>query len=143
MSIILLFPAFLSAQFEYTPKTPANESTVQPSSNFFLGFIDLNRLQMHHTFSASYMTLGNDKGMMLNSYINTINYHVSNPLFLRVNIGLMNSPYNSFTKNNPAFDSTSFFGSAELFYKPSENMMFKFGVTVAPPVNYFYSPYWY
>ncbi len=138
---ILLFPAFLSAQFKYSPELQSEENTIQPSANLFLGFINLDRLQMNHTFSASYMTLGNGQGMMLNSYVNTINYRVNDLLHMRVNIGLANSPYNSFNENIPALNSTQFFGSAELFYKPSENTTLTFGVNVSPMGNYRYSPY--
>ena len=141
--LLLLFPAFLTAQFKYTPETQStgNGIGMQSAGNLFLGFIDLNRLQMNHTFSASYMTAGNGQGMMLNSYMNTINYRVSDPLHLRVNIGLANSPYNSFDQLGPGFNSTQFFGSAELFYKPSDNMSLHVGMSISPMMNGYNSRY--
>jgi len=137
--LILLLPAITFAQYKNQAEQDISEAIIRPGSSIFLGIFNPERFQMHHTFSASYMTFGGN-GLMLNSYMNTINYQISDPLFLRLNLGLMYSPYNSFN-NNPALNSTKFFGGAELQYKPSDKLFFKVGVDVAPYYNYIYSPY--
>lgn len=137
--LILLFPVLTFAQFKNQTEPDISEAIIRPGSSIFLGFFNPDRFQMHHTFSASYMTFGGN-GLMLNSYMNTIDYRISDPLFLQFNLGLMYSPYNSFN-NNPALNSTKFFGGAELQYKPSDKLFFKVGVDVSPYYNYIYSPY--
>jgi hypothetical protein len=132
-------PLVTFAQLKNQSELPAfSQIGVKPSSNVILGFLNSDKLSMHHTFSMSYMTMGSAGGMMVNSYMNTINYQISNPLFLRLNLGLMNSPYNSF--NNPALNNVQFFGGAELFYRPSENSLIKVGVDVRPG---YYGPGYY
>ncbi len=137
--IIWMFPVLAFTQMKENTKMPSfSQIGIKPNSNVILGFLNSDRLSMHHTFSMSYMSLGNAGGMMVNSYMNTINYQISNPLFLRLNLGIMNSPYNSF--NNPALGNTQFFGGAELFYQPTENSMIKLGVQVRPG---YYGPGYY
>ncbi|MFZ0389308.1 MAG: hypothetical protein WAN36_02530 [Calditrichia bacterium] len=132
--LIFLLPMLSFGQFKDQSKLPSISQAVRkPAGNLFLGFIDPSRLDIHHSFSMSYMALGNG-GMMVNSYMGTIDYQLSNPLFLRLNVGLMNSPYNSF--KNPALNNSQFFGGAELFYRPTENTMIKVGMEVAP--GYYY-----
>ncbi len=139
--IIWLLPAFAFSQFkkDQTELPNIRQSIAKPTSNVFFGLINPDKMSMHHSFSASYMTVGG-KGLMLNSYMNTINYQLSNPLYLRLNLGLINSPYNSFN-NNSLFNEPKFFGSAELQYRPSENMRIKVGVDVSPGYNFMRSPY--
>ena len=140
MILILTLPAF--SQMKQNTKMPSfSDVGIRPNSNVILGFLNPDRLSMNHTFSMSYMSMGNAGGMMVNSYMNTINYQISNPLFLRLNLGIMNVPYNSFNNsNNPALSNTQFFGGAELFYQPTENSMIKLGVQVRPG---YYGPGYY
>ena len=128
--LICFLPVTLFAQYKNQAKLPSlSEAIAKPSSNLFLGFIDFSKISMNHHFSMNYMTMGKG-GMMVNTYMNTINYQISKPLFLRLNLGLMNSPYNSF--NNPTLNNTKFIGGAELFYRPTENSLIKLGIDVRP-----------
>lgn len=140
--VVLAIPVASFAQFKSQTQLPSISAQIaKPASNLLLGFLDPNRFQMHHSFSMSYATMGG-QGMMVNSYMNTIDYQISNPLFLRLNLGLMNSPINSF--NNPALDKARFFGSAELSYRPSDNTLIQLGIDYRPgfyPGNY-YNNYW-
>ncbi len=137
--MILSMPLLALAQLKSDTKSPSfSDIGIRPNSNVVLGFLNPDRLSMHHTFTMSYLGMGGAGGMMVNSYLNTIEYQVSNPVFLRLNLGLMNSPYNSF--DNPALNNTQFFGGAELYYRPSENTLIKFGVDYRPG---FYGPGYY
>jgi hypothetical protein len=88
----------------------------------------------------SYMSMGG-YGMMLNSYINTINYKFSEKFFLTTKLGIMNSPYNSLPSNS-AWNDVQFFGGAELKYLPSDDsaIIFRFEST---PMMYPYNRYYY
>lgn len=136
--VAICLPALVLGQMKQDTKLPSfSQVGTKPYSNLILGFINPDKLTMNHTFSMSYMGMGNG-GMMMNSYMNTINYQISNPLFLRFNLGIMNTPYNSF--NNPALNNTRFFGGAQLFYRPSDNTMIKLGFDIRPG---YYRPGYY
>ena len=138
--LVMMLPALAFAQFKNQTELPdMSQAITKPGASILFGLFNPERFRMHHTFSASYMT-GGGHGMMLNSYVNTIHYRISDPLFLRMNLGVMFSPYNSFA-NNPALNNTQFFGGAELLYRPSDNTLLKVGVDIAPYYNYFYAPY--
>jgi hypothetical protein len=87
---------------------------------------------MHHTFSSSY-TGFSGQGMMLNSYLNTIDFQLSENLFLQTNIGLMNSPYNTFGEDFYLNDA-QFFGGAKLKYQFNEHSSLQ--------LQFDYSPYY-
>lgn len=141
IAIVLLIAAlpFMGfAQFKsQTELPPMTQVIARPASSLMFGLFDPNRFQMHHNFSMSYMTMGG-QGMMINAYTNTMSYQISDPLFLRVNLGVLNTPINSF--QNPAQNNTKFFGGAELFYRPSKNSLIKFEMNVGPAL---YAPYGY
>lgn len=132
--LILLIPAMLSAQFKTQENPNISEKIAEPATNFLFGFLNPERLSMNHYFSASYMTMGNHS-LMLNTYINTIQYKISDPLLLRLNLGIANMPYNNFIGNS-SINNTQFFGGAELRYRPSKSTSFSIGVDVTP--YYFY-----
>ncbi len=139
IGLLLLTPAILSAQFKAQEKTTdIGKAIAAPATNLFLGIFNPDKFHMSHSFSMSYFTLGGH-GVMLNSYVNTIDYQFNPALSMRLNLGLMNSPYNSLP-NSPALNRTQFFGSGELEYRARDNMSIKVGVNVSPN----YNPYlWY
>lgn len=137
--VVLVLPvlAFAQLKSQATPQK-VGDALTKPSVNFLFGFINPERFEMHHSFSMSYMTMGGNN-LMLNTYMNTIYYQFSNPLTLRLNLGLVASPYNNF-QNSAAFNDTKFFGGAELLYRPSNNMTLRLGINTAPSYLYSY-PY--
>ncbi|GAB4371782.1 MAG: hypothetical protein Kow0042_14730 [Calditrichia bacterium] len=143
--LIIALPILSFAQFKEQTKMPSfSQLLTKPTSNLLLGFLDPEKLEMHHSFSMSYMSMGG-KGLMVNSYMNTITYQFSTPLTLRMNLGLMNSPYNSFN-NHPALNTTQFFGGAELNYRPSKNALIRLGIDMGPGYyfnRYNYDPYYW
>lgn len=136
--LVLIIPAALWGQFK-TQENPNISATIAESpTNFLFGFLNPDRLTMNHYFSASFMTMGGHS-LMLNSYINTIQYKISDPLSLRLNLGIANMPYNTFGEN-PGLNNTQFFGGAELKYRPSQSTSLSVGVDVTPYYYYGY-PY--
>jgi hypothetical protein len=133
--LILSLPMLAFSQYKSKTELPVMSDVIGKSSGLVFGFINPEKFSMHHSFSMGYMSAGQYGSMMVNSYMNTINYQISDPLFLRLNVGIMNSPYNSF--QNSALNNTQFFGGAELFYRPSENSLIRLGVDVRPG---FYRP---
>ena len=114
--LVLLFSVNSHAQLKKDTGNP-NISGILSSANndFLLGFLDPSKIHMRHSFSMSYSGFSG-QGMMLNSYLNTIDFQLSENLFLQTNIGLMNSPYNTFGEDFYLND-TKFFGGAKLKYR--------------------------
>ncbi|RMG66939.1 MAG: hypothetical protein D6715_05800 [Calditrichaeota bacterium] len=94
---------------------------------------------MHHTFSMSFVG-GAGGSLMMNSYLNTMMFRLSNPLLLKVNLGIVSFPYSSFGNKalSNALNQPRLFGGAELMYRASENTFFKVGVNIQPA---YLSPY--
>ena len=138
--LILLIPVLLFGQFKTQNNPDISSQIAEPATNFLFGFLNPDRLSMNHYFSASFMTMGNHS-LMLNSYINSIQYRISDPLLLRLNLGIANTPYNTF-QGNPNLNDTQFFGGAELQYRPTKSTFFSVGVNVTPTYYYGY-PYRY
>jgi hypothetical protein len=99
-------------------------------NNSLFGFLDPSKFNMQHSFSMSYASFGG-YGLMVNSYINTLNYQFSEKLFLTTKLGIMNSPYSSIPGENP-WQDVKFFGGAELKYLPTENSMIKLRLESTP-----------
>ena len=85
---------------------------------------------MQHSVSMSYMSMGSTN-LMLNTYLNTMQYEFSDNLLLTTKLGIMNSPYNSMPHDN-YLNESRFFGGAELLYKPTENMIFSISFESVP-----------
>ena len=143
--VVMLIPALASAQYKSQTKTPEMREVIAAPTNLFLGFLNSNKLTMNHSFSSSFST-GGGGSIMMNAYVNSINYQFNDKLWLNMDLGIMNSPYNSYLKNSPAQDqlnSTKFFGGGELNYRPSDKMQLSLGVYSTPYLyqgGYYYSP---
>lgn len=133
-------PQKSQAQFKQA-SAPPNISGVlnQGQSDLYLGFINPDKLTMHHSFSMSYGGFTGGNGMMLSTYMNTIDYQFTDKLFLRTNLGIMSSPYNTFSKDF-ILNKPQFFGSAELTYKLNDNTRIQLGIQRSPFM--YYNPYY-
>ena len=140
ITLVLLIPAIGLGQLKKDASQPNISESLSSYSqqDVFTGFLDPSRFTMSHSFSMSYMSFGGG-GMMVNSYINTLNYRFSEDLFLTTKLGIMNSPVNSVPGNNYLND-LEFFGGAELKYFPSENSAITLRFEKAPA---FYSGMYY
>ena len=136
--LLLILPVISFGQLKKDVTKPNISNTLNTAaySNGLLGFLDPSRFEMYHSFSMSYMTLGGGS-MMVNTYMNTLNYRFSDKLFLTTNLGIMNSPFNSFSGNSP-LNQTQFFGGAELTYLPSKNTVISLRFDSSP---FQYQPY--
>ncbi|GAB4330659.1 MAG: hypothetical protein Kow0037_06630 [Calditrichia bacterium] len=143
--LLMVIPGMVLGQYKSQTKMPAvSEVLAKPTSSLIFNFLDPSKFHMDHHFSMSYMTMGG-QGMMVNTYMNAMTYRFSEPLWLNVNLGIMNSPYSSFKSTNPALQGgLQFFGGAELNYRPTENSLISIGVNMLPPYyGYYGSPYYY
>ncbi|CUS80810.1 hypothetical protein JGI7_01642 [Candidatus Kryptonium thompsonii] len=97
----------------------------------------LSNLFMRHTFSASYISIGG-KGMMINSYTNSIFYRFSDNLNLQADISLVSSPFSSFGKNFQRGINGIYINRIELNYRPFNNMLINIQYRQLPFYNFYY-----
>lgn len=140
---LLFLPMLAFGQLQADADRDIETALRQPAGNMLFGWIDTSKLDIHHSFSSTYMGFGGGS-MLLNSYVGTLSYQFADPLLMRVKVGVMNSPLNSF-KNNQVLntlDRARFFGGAELQYSPTDNMSLTVGVESTPYAPlYYYSPF--
>lgn len=122
--LLLAFTFILSdesvAQFRKDTVNPNISGILTaPGADVLFGLIDPSKMHMSHSASMSYGSMGGN-GMMLSSYINTIDYQISENLFLRTNLGIMTSPYNTYGEDF-YLNKPRFFGGAQLQYDINEN----------------------
>lgn len=134
--LILIVPAFLFGQLKRDLKQPdfSNILVQQNSPNSLFSFLDPSKLKMSHSVSMSYSTFGGES-IVMNTYINTIDYQFNDQLSIRTNLGIMGSPYNSLP-NNAFLNDQHFFGGAELNYKPSDNTILSLSFQSLPYTYY-------
>jgi hypothetical protein len=114
------------------------------ANNTLFGFLDPSKMDLHHSFSMSYMTMGK-MNAMVNMYMNNMSYRFSDKWMLLTRLGIMNSPYNSLPQDSYIND-TKLFGGAELRFMPSEKTMISLSFDSLPyyyPMYYsgYYSPF--
>lgn len=120
----LLFPLLAFGQLKKDLQQPdfSNILTKPQNAASVFSFLDPSKIKMSHSLSMSYSAFGGES-ILMNSYVNTIDYQFNDQLSLRTNIGIMASPYNSLP-NNSYLNNQQFFGGAELNYRPTDNMFF-------------------
>ncbi|CUS97307.1 hypothetical protein [Candidatus Chrysopegis kryptomonas] len=115
------------------------QSIIQGGQRSYLGFFNPANLFMRHTFSVSYLSIGG-KGMMINSYTNSILYRFSDNLNLQADISLVHSPFNSFGNSFQKGINGIYINRIELNYRPLENMFINIQYRQVP---FYYYPYYY
>lgn len=136
LAIFSLVPSMIFAQLKKDLKQPDFTTVLtQPSNPYSLfSFIDPSKLKMSHSASMSYMSVGGES-IIMNSYVNTIDYQFNDQLSLRTNLGIMASPYNTLP-NISYLNEQQIFGGAELNYKPGENTLLSLRFEYLPAYYY-------
>ena len=148
-AMLLLFAPLSLAQFksqvENEPKI--SDGMIQESSpSFLFGWFDPARFHMQHTFSMSYATVGG-QGLSLSTYTNSMSYEFTDNLRARADVSMSYSPFNSLSTFGGAKNNLSsiYLSSAQVEYKPWQNVLFQVGYRQYPYGSY-YSPFydpWY
>lgn len=131
---LLLLSAFALGQLKDQQKLDdIGKAISQPPATSLLGFLTSDKLEMHHTFHSSFMSFGGGQSQLTNAYINSLLYRFDAPLLLRINLGLMNTPYSSL-QTTPGIDlkQTQIFGDVQLEYQPSDKTRLILGVSKMP-----------
>lgn len=128
-AIVVVISNLSQAQFKgYDDKGPLSNKT---SNNLILGFINPKNFSMNHSFNVSMMTsaYGN---VSLTSYINSMNYRISNRLNVSADVKFQYSPFASSSLGQSNSNSLQnnlsgiFLSRASLNYKISDNSFINF-----------------
>ncbi len=145
---ILLIGFGVSADGQWKSRTPDNipvgESLVRTTDGGLLfGWFDPSRFTMGHSYSMSYTTFGGN-GYSLGEYTNMMQYQISDPLSVRLDVSLSHSPFDSFGGKLGKELSGFRVSRAELNYRPSENTFLQIQFRQLPASRYlvgFDAPY--
>lgn len=131
LTAILLTADIASAQFkESEPVKPSTEMFQARPVTTFNSLIDPSRISMHHMYSFTYFT-GSGKDGTLGIYTNTMNYRLSDPLSLNINLGLAHQPFGP-EHGMIGTDKAKFMHGAELVYKPNSKFQLNVGYNNTP-----------
>lgn len=147
--ILIIIPVLSFGQLKRDSEKINISNTLKSGAmdNSLLGFLDPSKFHMSHSFSVSYASMSG-AGIMMNTYMNTINYKFSDQWSIRTKLGVMGSPYNTLP-NQPYINDLQFIGGAEVVYRPSEDSAIMLRVESVPGSYYFnqglnrYNSYFY
>lgn len=102
---------------------------ITSASSTFFSLFSPDRFSMSHSYSLMYYTGGGTNGS-LGMFNNTMNFKLADPLFLKVDLGVMHQPFGG-PKNAPN-QNARFMHGAELIYKPNNKFQMNVGYSVSP-----------
>lgn len=122
------------------------------SNGLLLGFIDMSRIEFHHSYSLSMMS-GGGNAQSLGMFTSQFSYAVNPKLSLAGTVGWLHSPLGQFGGSNQNMtnsNSAQFFNSplqngqlfwqGEMLYRPTENTAFHVSYNNFPYQHY-YNPW--
>ncbi len=137
LAIFMVSLGFAQFKEQIESKPDIYQSIIQGGQRNYLGFFNPANLFMRHTFSVSYISIGG-KGMMINSYTNSIFYRFSDNLNMRADISLVNSPFSSFEKGFQRGINGIYINRIELNYRPFNNMLINVQYRQVPFYDFYY-----
>ena len=141
--LLLALPVAGFSQYKKQDNSPSiAESLRMPSTyngGLLLGFLDMTKIQMHHSYSMGFSSGGNGRSSSYGLYTNSIFYPINEKIQLNFNLGYIHNPFQSFQAPSPAINQGNFVGSGEINFFPTENTHFRFSISNYP--QYGYDPY--
>ena len=118
---VFLLPLAALAQFKTQAKPIdfADRLTSGVQNGVGLLGLDPTRLSMSHSYSMSYMSVG-DRGFTQGLYLNTLKYQFAIPLTFTVQWGMAHQPFQG-NNTSPILQNGFFLSGAQVRYKPTEN----------------------
>lgn len=142
---IIFFVSFIAinGQFrdELNKPTDIKSGILNDNSSNWFGFFNPDNFKMNHTFDVSFQSFGGFGNLALTTYTNSMFYKFNDQLNIQADISLVNSPYNSFSKEFSNRLNGLYLSRAQINYKPSENTSIILQYRSIP--GGYYSPYYY
>ena len=123
ISTLMIF-GFIFAQFkadvqEFDPRM----NLMTPSTG---SLFDMSRIKIDHSFSMNYSSTGASSAFV-NEYVAGINYRISEPMNLRMELGMSYTPYSTFTIPGEEQEAQVYLKSATFDYRPSKQFHIQIG----------------
>ncbi len=132
--LFTLFTFSVNAQLKTNTGQPIDirGGITSPVPGSLLSFLDRDHFRMTQSYGMSYYSGGGQSGT-LGMYTNSMNFRLSDPLLLRLNIGVMHQPFGApkGSKNQNA----QVMQGMELIYRPNKYFQFQAGFSNTPFVN--------
>ncbi len=136
MLVSLSGVAQLKTQTEKPPLDVLGGITRPANSWSLASLFSPDRFHMSHSYGMTFFSGGGQSGS-IGLYTNTMDFRLSDPLFLRVNTGILHRPFGG-PKNAP--DNAQLVHGAELIYKPTRHFQMNVGYS-STPLYGGYAPY--
>lgn len=129
--VSFIVPALITAQSEDQQNNIlSNSQTFRKPTGFLDSLLDPSKFSMSHSYSLSYFSIGG-KSFNQGLYLNTMNYQVSDPLFMQVRIGYVHQPFGMMNQSS-GMNGKVFIQRAMIEYKPTKNMKLTIDYQVNP-----------
>jgi len=131
---MVLLSASLAAQFRepFKAETPVSSLFNTPSLS---GLIDPSKLQMRHSYSLSYSSLGG-RGISLGQYVNSMRYDLTDNLDLQTDVSVTHSPFGTFNQELTNALTGINLSRVALNYRPTDNTFISFQFRQVPYSSY-------
>lgn len=136
--VLLLLPVASRSQLKSQIKRSTNISQALRSGSslnhgFIFGFLDPSRFHIFHSYSMCIFSFGG-KTFSQGLYLSTMSYRISDPLLLKVRLGLLHQPFGGWRSMGVKWRPRSglFLSDVELNYRPSKNIFMQFYYGTSP-----------
>lgn len=141
LSTMILF-GFVFAQFKADVESfDPRLNLMGPSTG---SLFDMSRIRVDHSFSMNYSSTGTNSAFV-NEYVAGINYRISKPMNLRMELGMSYTPYSTFSIPGEEEQAQVYLKSATFDYRPNNQFHFQIGYNTYRPsdllFNSFNKPY--
>jgi len=143
---LLLFLLVASVQAGFgqrvnNPPAMTGPSVFKPAQSM-MNLIDMNRLEMHHSYSFGVSSFGGGQNLTEGLYTNTILYHFQAPVIMRMDVGVAHDPFGTQTFGPQQKSAQVYLQNLMLQYRPADNMLFTFAFSQVPGgYSLFRNPY--
>ena len=130
--------------FSQTLTAPKSDSYLSKKS---FSLFDPSKLKMSQSYSFGYYS-GQGGSGSIGYYLNSLEYRISNPLKVRVDLGFLHNPGAMLSRNSSISKSGAFIPGVSVDWRPSPNFNFRLDVRQIPYTGYnnyngYYNPgYW-
>ncbi|MBU4487087.1 MAG: hypothetical protein KKD38_09190 [Candidatus Delongbacteria bacterium] len=131
---LLIISLYLFSQFRDSEEQidPRLKLMTSPQNSIF----DMSKVSVSHSLSMSYCSSG-ENSVMINEYIAGIKYKISDPLTLKLNLGMAYTPYSTFSLPCEN-DADIYLKSASLDYKPNDAFRMRIDFRSIRPGDYYF-----
>lgn len=115
----LIFAQFRTDVESFDPRM----NLITPSTG---SLFDMSRIKIDHSFSMNYSSSGTNS-TFVNEYVAGINYRISEPMNLRMELGMSYTPYSTLSAPGEEQQAQVYLKSATFDYRPSKQFHIQVG----------------